>query len=172
LFTFTGPVRNRQFDLCVRINPFLLLLVSNAHGVKSLHGISLIRMNSRLVFLPERTQRSLKKCLIRRLNDFDDANLLVWLKNNEALGYKWSENLDATSTVFRRIISLYGDKHHINEGTKQFTSIMKHMGVRTKWNDIPEEVKTSFYNGIEQLSTQFDAGDLADLIYGYKYSSE
>jgi hypothetical protein len=98
--------------------------------------------------------------------------LLVWLTNTAGLEFKWNEIPDISNTVFRRVVSLYGDKSRINEGAKQFTRIVKHIGIRMKRTDIREEVKMRFYNGIEQLSTQFNSGCMADVIAGYEHSSE
>jgi hypothetical protein len=113
--------------------------------------------------IPEKTQRSLEKSLVLGMDNLNDASLLSLSRISFKFGYKNPQILKA---VVRGIVSLYGEKNAIKGEACLFASIVKLFGANMKRVDIPEIVLMSFYNGIEQLSPQFNAGDLADVIYG------
>jgi hypothetical protein len=122
--------------------------------------------------IPENARRSLEKSLLEIMDNFNDDSLVFWLKKCTGIGYNWSKNPQVRKAFCRGIVSLYGEKNVLKGEPTLFTSIVKLFGEKMNGVDIPEIVLTSFYNGIERLSAQFNSGGLADVIAGYEHSSE
>jgi hypothetical protein len=122
--------------------------------------------------LPEKVQRSLGKSLLMGIDNFNAASLLSWLRNCATLGYNLKKTPQVRNALFRVIVSLYSEKNVRNGEVDLFAGIVKSFGENMNGFIIPEIVKTSFCNGIEQLSAQFDADHLTKVIYGYEHSSD
>jgi hypothetical protein len=131
--------------------------------------------------VPFRMQSSFEKALSSTLNSISyyhnnnnnpsvhtsEMDLLLFLEGSQLMGYNWIERNELKDCVYRRICS-FCQKGSVEKTTGQkFVKVLEHLGCHgagIKWEDLPEVVKASVYQGIIRFSSVFRAEDISNTI--------
>jgi hypothetical protein len=130
--------------------------------------------------MPFRMQGSFEKAVsstMRSINYYNNNNktsvntsemdLLLFLEGSQLMDYNWSAKNEVKDCVYRRICS-FCEEGSVEKATGQtFMKILGYLGSREtgiKWEELPEDVKASVYQGIVRFSSLFRAQDISNTI--------